>query len=133
MQIVLLIHSILRWLIVLAGGIALIKFAIGWIRDGEFKGMDRGLTAGFNGLMDLQVTLGLILLLWNGLVDGAGFPRHRLEHLGILLAAAIVGHLQVRWKNAPDRIRFRNSFFVILAVLALIAAGVAVLPGGWSR
>jgi len=133
MPIILLIHSIIRWLIVLIGVIALVKFAVGWLRGGAFKGMDRGLISGFNGLMDLQVTLGLVLLFWSGFVDGAGFPRYRLEHMGVMILAAIRGHLQMRWKNSPDKIHFRNSFFVILVVLALIYIGVAGLPGGWNR
>jgi hypothetical protein len=133
MPTLLMIHSIVRWLIVLAGLAALIKFAIGWSRGGTFAAMDRGLAAGFSGLMDLQVTLGLILLLWNGLVDGAGFPRHRLEHTGVMIVAAILGHLHTRWKKADDTTRFKYEFLLILGALVLVFAGVAALPGGWSR
>lgn len=133
MQILLMIHSIMRWLIVLAGVIALVKFALGWLRGGAFKGLDRGLTAGFSGLMDLQAALGFILMLWNGLVDGAGFPRYRLEHMAVMLVAAVLGHLHSRWRNAGDKTRFRNTFLMILGVLVLVSAGVAVLPGGWNR
>jgi hypothetical protein len=133
MLILLMIHSIVRWLIVLIGLIALVKFAIGWVRSGVFKDMDRGLASGFSGLIDLQATLGLIFLLWNGLATDVGFPRYRLIHTGVMILAVLVGHLHSRWKNADDKTRFRNTFFVILGVLVLVYLGVAGLPGGWAR
>jgi multisubunit Na+/H+ antiporter MnhB subunit len=132
-DILLMIHSIVRWLIVIVGLIALVKFAIGWLRNGRFAGMDRGLSSGFSGLIDLQATLGLIFLLWSGL-DGAGFPMFRIEHMTTMIIAAVVAHLPMRWKNAPDKVRFRNSFVVVLVTAVLIFVGVATLPGGgWSR
>lgn len=133
MILLLQIHSEIRWLIVIVAVVTLVKFLIGWLRDGSFKKFDRILGAAFSGLLDLQGTLGLVFLLWNGLVDGAGFPRHRLEHTGVMIAAMVVGHLGARWKNTEDKIRFRNSFLMILGVLALVFLGVASLPGGWGR
>jgi hypothetical protein len=132
MQILLMIHSILRWLIVLAAVIAVVKFSLGWLRGGAFQSMDHGLASGFSGLMDLQVTLGLILLIWNG-IAGAGFPTYRIEHTITMIIAAVVGHLHVIWKNADDKLRFRNSLFTILLALVFVFIGVARLPGGWSR
>ena len=133
MALLLQIHSDVRWLLLLVGIVALIKFLIGWFTKGSFQKVDRILISAFSGLLDLQATLGLIFLLWNGFVDGAGFPRHRLEHLGAMLVAVVLGHLQARWKNSPDTIRFRNTSFIILGVFLLIYLGVAVLPGGWTR
>lgn len=126
-------HSGLRWLILLVAVLAIIKFAAGWARGGQFKGMDRGLTAAFSGLMDLQTTLGIIFLLWNGLATEIGFPRHRIEHGVIMIVAAGVAHLSARWKTADDKTRFRNSLVVILASLILVLIGIARLPGGLSR
>ena len=133
MLILLMIHSIVRWLIVAVGLAALVKFAIGWLKGGSFKGMDRGLASGFSGLMDLQATLGLVFLLWNGLATDIGFPRQRLEHMGVMLIAVVLGHLPARWKNAGDKTRFRNTFLCVLGALVLIFVGVATLPGGWTR
>lgn len=132
MNILLMAHSGLRWLILLVAVIAIVKFLVGWLRRSEFKSMDRGLMAGFSGLMDLQATLGIILLLWGGFA-GMGFPRYRIEHGFIMILAAVAAHLSVRWKNAEDPIRFRNDLFLILASLLLVLLGIAVLPGGLSR
>ena len=133
MNVLFMAHSGLRWIIVLAAAIAIVKFALGWLKGGEFKGMDRGLMAGFSGLMDLQAVLGLIFLIWNGAVDGAGFPRHRLEHAFIMILAAVAAHFSTRWKNADAKTRFRGNLIMIIISLMLVVVGVAMLPGGWSR
>jgi hypothetical protein len=132
MSFLLMTHSHLRWLILLAALIAIFKFAWGWLRGGSFQRMDRGLAAGFSGLMDLQAVLGFILLIWNGLL-GAGFPMFRIEHAVTMTVAAVVAHLHVLWKNSDDKTRFRNSLFIIVDTLIIVFIGVARLPGGWGR
>ena len=124
------IHSIIRWLIVLVALVAVVKFAIGWLGGSTFKGMDRGLAAGFSGLLDLQATLGIILFVWFS--TRTGFQMVRVEHAGAMLIAIILGHLPARWKNAEDKIRFRNTLFCILGALVFIYLGVSRLPVGWS-
>lgn len=132
MNILLMAHSGLRWLVIVVAAVAIIEYLIGWLRRAQFRGMDRGFMAAFNGLMDLQATLGIIFLLWNGF-SGAGFPRYRLEHGLIMIVAAVVAHMSARWKNADDTTRFRNNLFIILASLILVLVGIAVLPGGLRR
>jgi len=127
-----MIHSIVRWLIVIVAAVAAVKFAWGWLRGGTFQSMDRGLMSGFSGLMDLQAAFGLIYFLWSGFAV-EGFPTIRFEHAGIMLVAAVVAHMHVIWKKSEDKIRFRNSLFIILDTLIIVFIGVAILPGGWSR
>jgi hypothetical protein len=132
MNILLMAHSGVRWLVLLVAAIAIAKFLIGWLGRGPFKGVDRGLMSGFSGLMDLQVTLGVIFLLWNGF-SGVGFPSYRIAHAVIMIIAAVLAHLSARWKNADDATRFRNNLFVIAGSLILVLIGISVLPGGLSR
>lgn len=132
MNILLMAHSGLRWLILLVAALAIIKYLIGWLQRGPFRGMDRGLMAGFSGLMDLQVTLGIVLLLWSGFA-GAGFPLLRIAHGLIMIAAAVVAHMSRRWQNAEDATRFRNNLFLIVGALILVLIGISILPGGLSR
>ncbi len=129
MGILLIIHSYLRWLIVIVAVIAAVKFAMGWLRGGAFESMDRRLASGFSGLMDLQVTLGLILFIWSG-IAGVGFPASRIEHAVTMIIAAVVSHLHTIWKNSDDKLRFRNSLFIVLDVLVIIFIGMARLPAG---
>jgi hypothetical protein len=127
-----MIHSILRWVILLVAVIAIVVFLVSWLRRSQLQGVDRGLMSGFSGLMDLQATLGIVLLVWSGLA-GVGFPRYRLEHAFIMILAAVVAHLSARWKNADEPIRYRNYFLIILASLALVLIGISVLPGAFTR
>jgi hypothetical protein len=127
-----MIHSILRWLIVIVAVVAVVKFTMGWLRGGAYQSMDRGLASGFSGLIDLQTTLGIIYMIWDGIVK-SGFPMYRIEHATTMIIAAVVAHLHVIWKKSEDKIRFRNSLFIVLDVLILILIGVARLPGGWTR
>jgi hypothetical protein len=127
MSVLLTIHSFVRWLIVIVAIVAVVKFALGWRRGDAFQSMDRGIASGFSGLIDLQVTLGLIYLIWNGLAV-EGFPMFRIEHAVTMIIAAVVAHLPVMWKNADDKIRFRNSLFIVLDVLIIIFIGVVRLP-----
>jgi len=132
MALLLMFHSIVRWLIVLVAFVAIIKFAIGAFSNGAFKPMDRGLSSGFSGLMDLQILLGLIYFLWNGFASSL-WPGYRFEHLTVMLVAAAVAHLPARWKNAPDKMRFRNALFAVLFALFFVYVGVSRLPAGWGR
>jgi multisubunit Na+/H+ antiporter MnhB subunit len=86
----------------------------------------------YSGLLDLQVLLGLGYFLWTGL-NGMGFPAFRMEHLAIMLVAAIAAHLPARWKTQEEKLRYRNIFLVVGFTLALIYVGVSILPGGWKR
>ena len=131
--VLLIIHSIVRGLILILAVVALVKFAIGWLRKDTFKDVDQKITSWFSRLMDIQAALGLILLLWNGLVDGAGFPRYRLEHMVVMIVAVGVSHMSARWKNAADTEKFRNTFLLILGVLVLVFIGISRLPNGLSR
>lgn len=132
MAYLLMIHSIVRWLIVIAAFAAIIKFAVGAFTRGAFKPVDRGLSSGFSGLMDLQVLLGLVYFVWSGIASSA-WPGYRFEHLTVMLVAAVVAHLPARWKNASDKLRFRNALFAVLFALFFVYVGVARLPGGWAR
>lgn len=129
MGFVLMFHSIVRWLIVLVGLFSLVKFLVGWARKSEFTKMDRGLSAGFSGLMDLQVLLGFVFFFWNGSV--VGYPMFRIEHLVTMLVAAVVAHLPSFMKKAGNK--FTVGLYAIVGALVFVFIGVALLPGGWSR
>ena len=130
MAILLETHSILRWLFVILGLVAIVKFLIGWARKSAFEKMDRRLSSGFSGLMDLQVTLGLLYFLITGF-GGMGFPMYRIEHLVTMLLAAAVAHAPSMFKKAANK--HAVAFYAILGALILIVIGVYRLPGGWSR
>jgi uncharacterized membrane protein YphA (DoxX/SURF4 family) len=132
MEILLALHSLVRWVIIFVALIAIVKFTIGWAGDSLFKAMDRGLASGFSGLMDLQVLLGLIYFIWNGIAV-TGFPLYRILHMVVMLLAAAVAHLPARFKTLTDKLRFQYSVFAIIGSLVLVVIGISILPHGWGN
>lgn len=129
--ILLTVHSWVRWLALLAAIIALVKHLIGWLGGGRYDGTARGSMAAFTGLLDLNVLIGLIQLIagWSGYAAG-GFPRTQIEHAFALLIAAVVAHLPGRlWRDKPDSVRYRNTFFAIAVSVLLVVAGIMALQG----
>lgn len=130
MSILLTLHSLLRWLIVILGALALLKFLFGWLASKRFSKMDRALSAGFSGLMDAQALLGFLYFTLTGLA-GAGFPLFRIEHMTTMLIAALAAHLPSFFKRGGNK--HFIAFAAVAAALFLIYLGVARLPGGWNR
>ena len=131
MSFLLTIHSIVRWVIVIVGLAAIVKFLLGLARKSEFGKADRGLSAGFSGLMDTQVLLGFIYFFITGF-GGAGFPMYRIEHMSTMLVAAVIGHIPAMFKK-KDVKKFAVAFWAIIGALILVVIGVYRLPGGWTR
>ena len=125
-------HSGIRWVLVAAAIAALFLFAYASLGKKSFPKPERIISAAYSGLLDMQVLLGLIFMVWTGLA-GAGFPRFRIEHMVMMILAAVVAHLPSRWRKAETANYHRNTFLAILATLVLIYVGVALLPGGWNR
>lgn len=130
MAILLEIHSIVRWVIVVVGFVAIAKFLVGWARKSAFGKMDRGLSTSFSGLLDLQVTLGLLYFFLTGF-GGVGFPMFRIEHMVTMLIAVVIGHAPSMFKRAGNE--HVVAFYAVIGALVLIMVGVYRLPGGWSR
>jgi hypothetical protein len=122
------LHSIVRWVLVLVALALLVKYTLGWLRRQPFDRTASALASAFGGLMDLQLLLGLLYFLISGF-GGAGFPRFRWEHLGIMAIAVVVGHLPSMWKKLEDGKRYRNSLIAVIAALILVVVGISLLPG----
>ncbi len=128
MNLLLPLHSIVRWAIVVVALAALVRFALGLIQQQAYDKAARGLASAFSGLMDTQALLGLLFFILSGMAGGFAL-RYRWEHLSAMLVAVIVGHLPSMWKTLPDGQRYRNGLIAILAALLLVFLGVATLPG----
>lgn len=125
------LHSGVRWIVVflslLVGGYFVLRTA------GSLRGAnaDRPLMMAFTIGIDIQVLLGIILIIIY--IINSGFQGYQIGHLVIMLVAAGVAHMGSRLKAADDRTRARNNLLVILAVLLLVFVGVMALPGGTAR
>jgi hypothetical protein len=80
-------HSGVRYLVLLAGVIALVWFARGALARRPFVRPSPAILAGFVGFLDLQILLGLALVI------GGRRPAAVWGHLTVMLAAAAVIHV----------------------------------------
>lgn len=126
------LHGGIRWLVVLAGVLALVKFVAGWLGNSRFGPLDRRLGLAFTVLMDINVLIGLIIFVIGFFDDLPGeVLRIRSEHAVTMILAVAAAHMSARWKNAEDKIRFRQTAIFFLIAMLLVVAGVARV-GGWS-
>ena len=128
MGLLLTIHGEIRWLVALVALIAIIKFAHGWLTRAEYKGIDRGLMAAFSGLLDLNLLLGLVLLI----SLGTGVTA-RIEHAVTMVIALVIAHSSSLWRrsNNPTTL-FRNNLLAVIVALVVVFIGVVRLRGGWT-
>ncbi|NLE52672.1 MAG: hypothetical protein GX613_14845 [Chloroflexi bacterium] len=126
------IHSDWRWIIVLLAVAAIVRLAIGLFGRQEYDRSSRILTLLFSISVDIQVLIGLVYFVWQG-IENDLWPRYRFEHLAVMVVAAIVAHLPARWRGAPEITRYRNGLLVVLATMVIIFVGVVLLPGGVNR
>ncbi|WP_426754648.1 hypothetical protein [Myxococcus sp. Y35] len=110
-SVVLLLHSWLRWGVVVLGVLALVKSLMGWRRGRDWTSGDRGLQVAFTATFDLQMLLGMTLYF----VLSPLTPRS-LEAL--------------RMNMSIGQLRFFGLEHPLLMLLALTAAHVA---SGLSR
>lgn len=126
MGIVLMIHSLLRWLILIVALVVIVKHAIGLVQNHPYDRLSGVLMSVFSGMMDLQVLLGIIFIT-------TGLFIYRIEHALVMILAAVVAHLSAAWKKKDDRVRYRNNLLAVIAAVILIVIGVSVLPGNrWT-
>lgn len=94
------IHSYIRYLVLFAGVGAVITALLGWGRAGLPPRAERALAGAFAGLLDLQIVLGVLLLL-------TGFPFYGAltGHLFMMLlaAACVHGASVLARKREPER------------------------------
>ncbi len=130
MNILLTIHSIVRYLVTIAALALIVRLVIGLVKKKPYDKSARILQASFSGLMDAQALLGILLLIQG--YSSLGLPRYRLEHATIMVLAVIVAHLPAAWKKSPDHIRTRNTLIAVIVSLILVVIGVGVALG-WPR
>jgi uncharacterized membrane protein len=135
---VLLIHSWLRWIVVLAGLVALVRAIAGWSGGRRWTSADNRLGAVFTGTLDLQLVLGLLLYLWLSPITRAAFDDMGaamrvsamrfwlVEHLFGMIVAVVLAHVgRVRIRRATDA-RQRHRIAAIFFGLALVIIFITI-------
>jgi len=131
---ILVAHNILRWIVLAAGLIALVKTAGNWRLAGSgAPASTRPWTAIFVGALDLQFLLGLILYLVESPITRAAFQNmpaamkdHELrffavEHTTYMLIALIAAHVG---SALVRKAKFRGATIGFGIALLVILAGI---------
>lgn len=122
MNILFYIHSGLRYLVLLAALGAIIGLTIS-VSTGRSIARSRALAKVFVGLLDLQIVLGIALLM------GGIFPDIVTGHLMLMVAAAIVAHAGavVGQQMTDERREMAARLAGVVLSLALIIIGIMAL------
>lgn len=131
---VLLIHSWLRWAVLLAGLVAIVRGIAGWSGARGWSRRDDRLASLFTMTLDVQVVLGLLLYFFlspfttaalddfGAAMKNPGLRFWAVEHVfGMLIGVALahIGHARIR-KAAPARKHRLAAIFFGLALLAIL-------------
>jgi hypothetical protein len=127
MGIVLMLHSLWRWVVVLVALVALVKFGLGWLQRKNPELLDRRLTLAFTTVIDIQVLLGILVLALQAV--GGTLLMPAIEHAGVMILVAILAHATAMWRKRDDHTVLRNNFLDVVAVLVLIVIGVSIVNG----
>ena len=131
------LHSILRWLVVLAALFAIIRASTGISFKRGWMQMDNRAGVWFTSLLDLQVLIGIILYFFlsptttialqnfGAAMGNAATRFFAIEHvLGMLVAVVVahVGRSLVRRAPAPIQKHRRAAIWIALSLLIVLAA-----------
>ncbi len=124
MDIVLLLHSLVRFVILLVAVVGIVKVLITLVQKSQPDQIDQTLASAFTGLYDLQVLLGLLLILLGGLTQAV--------HPIVMFIGVVLAHgLQNMTKRAEgsNAAMYRLALFVIPLIVILVGlATIGHLP-----
>lgn len=118
MDIVLLLHSLVRFLILIAAAVGIVKALISLAQKNVSDSLDQTVASVFLGLYDLQVLLGILIILLGGLTQAI---HPIVMFVGVLIAHGLQ-NMTKRVKGSNVSI-YRLGFYVL--PLLVILAGLA--------
>lgn len=145
----LVLHSWLRWLVVIVAVIAVARFAWGWLSGRKWEALDGRLASTFPALLDIQLLVGLVLYFFAspittgalrnfGAAMGNAVTRfYAVEHLFLMLLALIIAHvgsvLVKRRAPGPARWRAATVVFGLALIVILLAVPWPFVTAGTNR
>lgn len=131
-----ILHSVMRWIVVIAALIAVGRALMGWLGRREWSKLDDRLGLIFTVSLDIQLLIGILLYVISPLIQGAfadmsgamGAQAIRFfvaEHVALMFIAVVVAHIgRAMAKRLPDSVskHKRLALFFGAAVLLILAA-----------
>lgn len=139
---VLILHSLLRWLVLLFGVAAAARAIIGWSRGRKWTDLDGRLALGFTVGMDLQLLSGLILYIFlspwtdeafRDLGEALASDVLRffvLDHLLLSVLAVAMAHAGRSMAKRAKSEQLKHKRVALLFSIAIVALMFAI---PWSR
>lgn len=132
MQIIFTLHSLWRWVVLLAALAVVIKALLGWFGKGDWTNLDDRLGLVFTVTFDIQLLLGLIVYI--GIFTGAHGQRWydgsigRLsgEHVALMFVALVIAHIaRSRARKAETAVsKHRTAAIGFVISLILVVVGM---------
>ncbi len=116
-------HSGLRYLVLLAAVVAIVYFTFGWLTRQPYERGARIMMAFFAGLLDLQIVLGILLVLLET------FYPALIGHIVMMLLAAVMAHgfaVASRRTRRPER-RYPLALGGVLLAFGAIISGILAI------
>ncbi|MCK5315018.1 MAG: hypothetical protein KAJ53_07835 [Anaerolineales bacterium] len=141
-QIVLAIHNTVRWVILIAGAIAVIRAYMGWFGKRDWTETDRKIGLLFTISIDVQLLLGLLLFIFlspitkaafsafGDVMSDAGLRFFTLEHTFYMLLAVVFAHLGSILPKKVEDVVAKHRRAAIWFTLALL---IILLGMPWMR
>ena len=124
MDIVLLLHSLVRFLILIAAIVGIVKTLVSLAQNNASDSFDQTVASAFLGLYDLQVLLGLLIILLGGLTQAI---HPIVTFIGVLIAHGMQSMTQ-RAQGANVSL-YRLGFYVLPLLVILVGlASIGHLP-----
>jgi hypothetical protein len=114
MQMLFMAHSGVRYLVLLAGIVALLYFGYAVATKSGSERTGRIVGAAFTGFIDLQILLGLIMVAL-GL-----FYSALIGHMFMMIAAAVVAHVAMKFGKSSENTARGNAVRLLGVAMALV-------------
>ena len=139
MEILLKLHSVLRWLVLILAVYAIVKAYIGFSQKTPFAKSDNSAGIMFTSMVDIQLLIGLIVYFTSGLgfkniqANGMGYVMKdsfarffAVEHVSMMLIAIVLIHIgRSKSKKATDDVsKHKKAFWFYLIGLLIILASI---------
>jgi hypothetical protein len=146
--VLLTLHSILRWVVVIAGLVAFVWALAGWLSNRSWTATENKIARVFSTSMELQVLVGIVLyvvspLVMSALADFGGAMRNStlrffaVEHvLGMIFALGMIHMGRVlgrRAKSDAGRHRMAAIFNAIALIVILLSIPWPFTAAGAGR
>lgn len=136
--IILLIHSWLRWVVLIAGFILGVRSFTAWRSQRDRQSADERLHLLFVAAFDTQITIGFLLYVFFSPLPQVFFANFKstiqdltlrffgMEHAVVMVVAATILHVgRVQSRRAPtDTLRHRRVWITTIIIVMIVSAAI---------